>query len=113
MDSANDLVYVWTVMIGLTLVSAVNRSFFFLSRREIPLPELLQRGLRYAPLAALAAVIAPDIVMEHGHLIDSWRNARLFGAAAATAYFIWRRGMLGTIVAGTAVTMALRLSLGW
>lgn len=113
MESANDLGYVWTVMIGLTLVSAINRSFFFISRREVPLPDLLQRGLRYAPLAALAAVIAPEIVMEHGHLIDTWQNARLFGAAAATAYFIWRRGMLGTIVAGTAVTMTLRLALGW
>ena len=113
MESANDLGYVWTVVIGLTLVSAINRSFFFISRREVPLPDLLQRGLRYAPLAALAAVIAPEIVMDHGHLIDTWQNARLFGAAAATAYFIWRRGMLGTIVAGTAVTMTLRLALGW
>ena len=113
MDAANDLPYVWTVMIGLTLVSAINRSFFFISRREVPLPALLQRGLRYAPLAALAAVIAPDIVMTQGHLIDTWRDARLFGAAAATAYFVWRRGMLGTIVAGSAVTVALRLTLGW
>lgn len=113
MESAHDLGYVWTVMIGLTLVSAVNRSFFFISRREVPLPELLQRGLRYAPLAALAAVIAPDIVMTHGHLVETWRDARLFGAAAATAYFVWRRGMLGTIVAGTTVTVALRLTLGW
>lgn len=113
MESANDLSYVWTVMIGLTLVSAINRSLFFISRREVPLPDLLQRGLRYAPLAALAAVIAPEIVMEHGHLIDTWQNARLFGAAAATVYFVWRRGMLGTIVVGTGVTMALRLTLGW
>jgi len=57
MESAHDLGYVWTVMIGLTLVSAINRSFFFIARREVPLPELLQRGLRYAPLAALAAVL--------------------------------------------------------
>jgi branched-subunit amino acid transport protein len=113
MEAANDLPYVWAVMIGLTLVSAINRSFFFISRREVPLPALLQRGLRYAPLAALAAVIAPDVVMTHGHLIETWCDARLFGAASATAYFVWRRGMLGTIVVGTAVTVALRLTLGW
>lgn len=113
MSASGDLGYAWVVMLGLTLVSAVNRSFFFISRREIPLPDLLRRGLRYAPLAALSAVIAPEIVMTHGHLIDTWRNARLLGALAATSYFVWRRGLLGTIVSGTAVTVTLHLTLGW
>ena len=35
------------------------------------------------------------------------------GAAAATAWYLWRRDMLGTIVAGTATMLALRLGLGW
>lgn len=105
--------YVWTVIVGLTLVSIINRSFFFISRREVPLPKLLQRGLRYAPLAALAAVIAPEVVMVHGHLIDTWRHPPLWGAVAACGYFVWRRGLLGTIVAGTAASLVLRLGLGW
>jgi hypothetical protein len=31
----------------------------------------------------------------------------------ATAYFFWRRDILGTIVSGTAVLLALKLGLGW
>jgi hypothetical protein len=51
--------------------------------------------------------------MTQGQVITTWKDARLYGAAAATAWFFWRRDMFGTIVAGTAVLLALRLTLGW
>ena len=51
--------------------------------------------------------------MTQGQLIDTWQDARLFAAAAATAWYFWRRGILGTIVAGMAVLLPLRLGLGW
>jgi branched-subunit amino acid transport protein len=77
------------------------------------LPAWLQQGLRYAPLAALAAVVAPEVLMTQGHLITSLKDARLYAALAATVYFFWRRGILGTIVTGTLVMVALRTGLGW
>ena len=51
--------------------------------QELPLPNWLKRGLKYAPLAALAAVIAPEIVMSDGQLIDSLADARLPALLAA------------------------------
>jgi branched-subunit amino acid transport protein len=100
-------------VLGLAALTVVTRGFFLLSRREIPLPVWLREGLRYAPLAALAAVVVPEIVMQGGHLIGTWRDARLFAAAAAALYFWWRRGILGTILVGMAVLLPLRLGLGW
>jgi len=98
---------------GLTAITVVTRAFFLFSDRELVLPDWVQRGLRYAPLAALAAVIVPEVVMTQGHLIDTWRDARLYAVAAATAYFFWRRGILGTILTGMAVLVPLKLWLGW
>lgn len=98
---------------GLAALTLVTRGFFFLTERELPMPAWLLQGLRYAPLAALVAVIAPEIVMSQGQLISTWRDARLFAAAAGLAYFFWRRGILGTIVTGVAVLLPLRLGLGW
>jgi branched-subunit amino acid transport protein len=98
---------------GLTAITVITRSFFLLSDRELVLPQWVQRGLRYAPLAALAAVLVPEVVMTQGHLIDTWKDARLFAVAASTAYFFWRRGILGTILTGMAVLVPLRLVLGW
>jgi branched-subunit amino acid transport protein len=64
-------------------------------------------------LAALVAVIAPEIVMTQGQLISTWRDARLPAVVVATAYFYWRRDILGTILTGTAVLLVLKLVFGW
>jgi branched-subunit amino acid transport protein len=55
----------------------------------------------------------PEVVMTQGHVIHSLLDARLFAVAAASAYFFWRRGILGTILVGMAVLLPLRLGLGW
>jgi len=100
-------------ILGMGLITLLTRSFFMIPKQELPMPDWAKQGLRYAPLAALAAVIVPEIVMTQGHLIDTWKDARLFATAVGTAYFFWKRGILGTIVSGTATMLALRLTLGW
>lgn len=100
-------------ILGLAIISVVTRGFFLIPEREVPIPHWLREALRYAPLAALVAVVAPEIVLTQGQLIHTWQDARLFAAAAGAAWFWWRRGILGTIICGTAVLLGLRLGLGW
>jgi len=100
-------------ILGLAVITVATRGFFLYPDRELPLPVWLKQGLRYAPLAALAAVVAPEILMQQGHLIATFKDARIWATLAATAYFFWRRGILGTIVTGTLVMVALRTGLGW
>jgi len=100
-------------IVGLTVLTVVTRGFFMLTEREIPIPDWLREGLRYAPLAALAAVVVPEVVLTQGQLIDTWQDARLFAASAGAAYYFWRRDILGTILTGMAVLLPLRLGLGW
>ena len=106
---------IWTVVtiLGMTVMTVVTRCFFFISSKPWTLPDWAQRGLNYAPIAALAAVIIPEIVMTQGHLITSFKDARLFAAAAGAAWFYWRRGVLGTILAGMSVYLPLHLILNW
>jgi branched-subunit amino acid transport protein len=109
----------WTiaVIIGLAGVTVLTRAFFFLSSKPWTLPLWAQRGLQYAPIAALAAVVVPEVVMSQGQFISTWQDARLFGVAAGAGWFFWRRGagqaVLGTIIAGMAVYLPLHLGLGW
>ena len=51
--------------------------------------------------------------MNGDHLVTTWRDARLYGALAGAFTFWRRRHLLATILAGTAVFLALRLLLGW
>lgn len=105
----------WTlgVIVGLALVTVVSRSFFFLSDSEWDLPHWAQRGLQYAPIAALSAVIVPEVVMTQGALIATWQDARIFAAAAGVAVYFAKRDVLLTIVLGMAVYLPLHIGLGW
>jgi len=98
---------------GLTAVSIVTRGFFLIPERELPIPAWLREALRYAPMAALVAVLLPEIAMTDGHLIATWKDARIYATATGILVFATTRSLLGTILAGTAVLLALRLGLGW
>ena len=105
----------WVIVacIGLALITLVTRAFFMIPERELPLPNWLKRGLKYAPLAALAAVIAPEIVMSNGQLIGSLADERLPALAASVVYFFYQRSILGTIALGMAIYLPLHIGLGW
>ena len=104
----------WTlgVIAGLAAVTVLARGFFLLSARPWTLPRWAERGLQYAPIAALAAVVLPEVVMLHGELIHGM-DARVFGALGGAAAFYWRRDVLITIAVGMAVYLPLHLGLGW
>jgi len=105
--------YVGVGIAGLAVVTVLARGFFLAPDREIELPAWALQGLRYAPIAALVAVIAPEIVLTNGALLATWADARIYAVLVATAYFWWRRGILGTILSGAAVLLALKIGLGW
>jgi branched-subunit amino acid transport protein len=98
-------------------ITVISRSFFFISDAHWTLPQWAQRGLQYAPIAALSAVVTPELVMTQGVFIHTVLDARLYGAVAGAAYFFWRKGagnaVLGTIVCGMAVYLPLHMGLGW
>jgi branched-subunit amino acid transport protein len=104
----------WTlgVIVALAAVTVLARGFFLISSRPWILPRWAERGLQYAPIAALAAVVLPEVVMTQGHLIQG-TDARVFGAAAGAAAFYWRRDVLATMAVGMAVYLPLHLGVGW
>jgi branched-subunit amino acid transport protein len=106
---------VWTllVIVGLAVVTVLSRSFFLISSKPWQLPHWAQGGLQYAPIAALSAVVVPEIVMSQGLLIGTWQDARLFAAAAGLAIYYAKRSVLLTILVGMAVYLPLHLALGW
>lgn len=77
------------------------------------MPNWLRNGLQYAPVAALVAVVAPDVLMYQGTLITTWQSSRLVGALAGLLFFAWKRSLFGTILVGTMTMLALRLGAGW
>ena len=105
----------WTLAIifGLAGITVLTRCFFFILDRPWSLPGWAHRALQYAPVAALAGVVVPEVVMANGQLVATWQDARLFAAAFGAALYFWRRSVLLTLLGGMAVYLPLHLGLGW
>ena len=70
---------VW-MAVGLGLITLLTRCFFFILDRELPFPRWAQRGMPYAPIAALAAVVD----MRAGRQLEQYR-AELDAAPSVAA----------------------------
>lgn len=101
----------WITILLLTVATILTRSSFFLLGGAVKLPPRVQHALRYAPAAALAAIVAPDLVLSGGALSLSWMNPKLMAGIGAIAFFVTTRHLLGTIIVGMALFSLLRLAL--
>lgn len=100
---------IWLTILGMTLVTVVTRALFLIGGERTVLPERVRRGLRYAPAAALIAVVLPDVLVTPSGVSFALANHDFYAAVAGLGWFMWRRSMLGTIVVGMLVYTALRL----
>jgi branched-subunit amino acid transport protein len=103
---------IWLIVLGLTLVSIVTRSFFLLLGARVSLSQGLQRALRYAPVGALVAIVVPEILVAKGNdggFVFSLSNPQLWGGLAATVGMVWSRSMLVTLLVGMVVFSAVRM----
>lgn len=102
--------FIWLAIIGLTAITVLSRSLFLLAGARMVIPPQVQRALRYAPAAALVALIVPELFTVNGALsLDPLRNPKLLAGVATGLVFFYTRHMLLTIAAGMATYTALRL----
>jgi branched-subunit amino acid transport protein len=106
--SASDI---WITIIFLTVATVLTRGSFFLLGNAVKLPPKLQHALRYAPAAALAAIVVPDMVLSGGAVSLSWMNPKLVAGIGAGLFFFATRRLLETIVVGMALFTLFRLAL--
>ena len=101
---------IWITIVALALATGLTRSSFWLIGHHITIAPRVQAMLRYAPACALAAIIAPDLLMDERHAMAiSLLNPKLIAALVAAGYYLWRRSMIETIILGMAVFTGLRI----
>jgi branched-subunit amino acid transport protein len=100
-----------TLFVGMGLVTLGTRGFFMFWADRVRMPELILRSIRYAPLAAIVAIVAPEILMPAGATQISqfnWALPQIWAGLAAFVVFSWLRTMLPTLIVGMLVYSALR-----
>lgn len=101
---------IWITIFALVAATAVTRTSFWLVGHHITIPPRVQEMLRYAPACALAAIIAPELVLSADALpVLDLLNPKLAAAIAAGLYYLVRKSMLETIIFGMLVFTGLRI----
>ncbi|MCP5269526.1 MAG: AzlD domain-containing protein [Zoogloeaceae bacterium] len=101
----------WLIFILVGLATTLPRASFIVLGSRILLPSVLQRALRYAPAAALAGIVVPDILLVNGDL--SPFNPKLAAAIATVAAAMLSRNPWLPFIAGMGTLLTLRMGLGW
>lgn len=103
---------IWVVIFGLTCVTVATRSAFLVLGRRYTLPERLQHALRYAPVCALVALIAPELAFANAALDLSFGNPKLVAGIGAAVVMLVTRNMIAAMAVGMLAFTALRLLAG-
>ncbi len=96
----------WLTFILIGLATLLPRSSFIVLGQRASLPEAVQKALRYAPAAALAAIVVPDVVLVNG--APEVFNPKLGAAIAAVLAVSLSRNPWLPFIAGMAVLWVLR-----
>ena len=99
---------IFLTILGMALVTYVPRLLpvYFLSSRS--LPPLVVDWLRYVPVAVLAAMLFPSLLVEEGQVALAPSNIFLW-AAFPTFLVAWKtRSLFGSVVVGMVLVAAAR-----
>lgn len=96
----------WAVVL-MVLVAVATRAGYMLVGPYLPLPDGLRRALRYAPVAALTAIVVPDMLPWRAGVGPVFDVKLLAGIAGILAFLRFRNSVL-VIVTGMAVLWLLR-----
>jgi branched-subunit amino acid transport protein len=103
---------IWVTIGVLVLATAATRSSFWLVGHHITIPKRVQQMLRFAPACALAAIVAPDLLLDSEAGIHlAYDNLKLVAGIASIGFYMVRKNMLQTILFGMLFFTALRLVL--
>ncbi len=103
--------YIWIGIVGLMVMTIVSRATLTLWPRRIDLPLRLQRALRFAPMAAITAVIVPRGLFHQGELALAMNNPKIWAAVASLIGWWATRHMAGCLAAGLSVYVIGKLLL--
>ncbi len=103
--------YVYGAILLLALCSVISRAGYLLFGHYLPLPDRVRRALRFAPLAALAAIIVPELLPWHSTQLPVL-DLKLLAAIVGIVVFCYTRKPVLLIVGGMLTLWALQWILG-
>jgi branched-subunit amino acid transport protein len=104
-------IWLWVTFALIGSTTIATRGSFVLSGEGARLPAALQRALRYAPAAALAALIVPDMLLDGGEFDPI--NPKLLAGMVAFVIAARSRNPWLPFIVGMGLLVMMRKGFGW
>ncbi len=101
--------WVLLTMVGMGLVTYLPRLLPAWLLRGRKLHPFLEAWLKYVPVAVLAALLLPSLLIEGDQFNLSWSNLYLWAAIPAGLTAWKTRSMFATVIVGMLVVIVIRL----
>lgn len=98
----------WLIILGMALATYLNRAVLFIVSDRFSLPQGWQRALRFAPAAALSAIVIPDLFLHQGQIVVSLDNIRLIAGLGGLMVAILTHSSVLAITVGMVALHALQ-----
>lgn len=103
--------WLWLTLLAIGSTTIITRGSFILAGEKGRLPPALQRALRYAPAAALSALVMPDLLLD-GAGFDPF-NPKLAAGLVVILVALRSRNPWLPFILGMATLLVLRKGFGW
>lgn len=101
---------IYIIIFGMWLANYLPRMIPMVVLSKLKIPEPVVQWLGFVPVAVLAAILLPDLVMPEPsrQLEIGWQNKYLVAALPAFAVAVKTRSLVWTLLAGMAVMALLQ-----
>jgi branched-subunit amino acid transport protein len=98
----------WWLMLVCGVVTFCIRYSFIAAEGHYQPPAWFRRLLPFVPIAALTALVAPELLLVHGEIVLGGGNPRLWAGVVAIAVAAFWRNTLLTIGCGFVALLVLQ-----
>lgn len=102
------MLQLWLTLVLIGLITFAYRFAFIFALERLRLPDWIEQVLRFVPVAALTAIIVPELLVRHGLVQVTWQNERLVAGVVAVLIAWYTQNVLLTIVLGMLCLYALQ-----
>ena len=83
------MLQLWLTLVLIGLITFAYRFAFIFALERLRLPGWIGQVLRFVPVAALTAIIVPELLVRNGVVQVTWQNERLVAGIVAIV-IAWR-----------------------
>lgn len=95
-----NMTMLWAALVLIGVITFLYRAAFIFFLGALRLPHWLQQSLRFVPVAALTAIVVPELLVRDNGLAITWQNERLLAGLIAIGVAWWSGNTLLTLLLG-------------